>query len=261
MIKKVMSIGLLRKIPVKKTAKKCVFGVELAGALGAGVALSEAPVIIENIAKMHKPPVKPKKSIDWKTAQTKIAELNKALLEFQSESYYLKRQKSLVLSIMKNDKNIAPTTNKEKVAGRIVKISREYGADPVQIACIAKEETHFTENLNGVNGKGMMQITKITVKDMFERPNFYHEKLKDITAKYKNYTELYKDLQKKPVLNLRIGVLLYQARLKEAKGNIRKALVNYNGSSIKHAYAERVLNDIRKYQKISAQDSSLMAKK
>lgn len=261
MIKKVMSIGLLRKIPVKKTAKKCVFGVELAGALGASAALSEAPVIIQNIAKMHKPPVKQKKTIDWITAQTKISDLNKALWEFQTESHYLRKERAVILKIMQNDKNISPKTDKDKVAGRIIKIAREYGADPVQIACIAKEETHFTENLNGANGKGMMQITKITVKDMFERPGFYHEKLKNITSKYKNYTELYKDLQNKPVLNLRIGVLLYQARLKEANGNIRKALVNYNGSSIKNAYAERVLKDIQKYQKISAKDSSLMAGK
>ena len=45
MIKKINGVQLLRKIPMKKAAKKCVFGLELAGALGgSGIMKNDTPV-------------------------------------------------------------------------------------------------------------------------------------------------------------------------------------------------------------------------
>ena len=249
MIRRIPGCHVLRKIPIKKTVKKCAIGVELVGLMSSlSSAGSRYFELVENVANPLKAAHKNKpKSINWETAEKKISELNAAIIQKKMDSLLFKRQKAKILTIMNEDKSCNDTVNKNKVADYIVKISREYGVDPVQIACIAKQETHFTENRNGEFGKGMMQITSITTKDMYQRPQFFHKKLKEITSKYKNYKELYKALQTNPQLNMRVGVILYQARLNEAKGNIRTALINYNGSPIRYKYASDVFADIKKY--------------
>ncbi len=250
MIKHIPAIQMLRKIPVKKTARKCFVGIELAGIAGTGFVVSDGRIAYENITKAL--PIKHKagasKTLSFEAAQKKLAETNRIMLVKKAEENYLKRKKAIIAMIMKEDKNLALGADTAKIAENIVKVAQEYGADPIHIACIAKKETHFTENINKGAAKGMMQVTPIVSKDMFQRPNIYHEKLSDITSKYKNSNELYKDLQKKPLLNLRVGTLLYLSHLKNSQGNIRQALMKYNGSKRKAAYAETVLKDIRKYE-------------
>ena len=249
MIKRVPGIGFIRKIPIRKTAQKCFVGMEIVGVAGASSVVCNTLEIFEKVANpIKQASPKTKTTLQWEKAQKKAAELKKIAAIKRADSIIAKRQKSIVLSIMREDINCTAQKDKNRIAEYIVKIAKEYGADPIHIACIAKQETHFTENLNSTNGKGMMQITKIATKDMFSRPNFYHKKLKEITSRYRNYGELYSDIQKKPLLNMRIGVLLYEARLREANGNIRTALINYNGSSRKYTYASSIINDINKYQ-------------
>ncbi|MFR1503774.1 MAG: transglycosylase SLT domain-containing protein [Opitutales bacterium] len=256
MIKKINGVQLLRKIPMKKAAKKCVFGLELAGALGGSGIMKNDTLALEKVLNTHVPELKPREhTTDWFSAQQKLAEINRSIMIRKADSLLRKQQKAVVTKIMTEDKNFTHPENKEKIAQNIVKVAREYDLDPVHIACIAKEESHFTENIISKNGKGMMQITSITVKDMFLRPDFYHKKLKNITSKYKSPKQLYNDLQTNPLLNLRIGALLYEARLRESGGNIRTALVNYNSSSIKYAYASRIMKDINKYEKLNQQNA------
>ena len=154
----------------------------------------------------------------------------------------------LLLKIIEDDQNRPKNLNSRRLADNIVKISEEYGANPVHIACIIKKETHFTENAASSTAKGLMQITEISVKDMYQRPDIYHKKLKQITTKYKNYKQLFKALASDPILNLRIGTILYLAKLDIAKGNVKTALVNYNGSKRKYSYAKDVYSEIVKYQ-------------
>ncbi len=75
---------------------------------------------------------------------------------------------------------LCKTADKNKIAENIINLSNEYGADPIHIACIVKKESHFTENINKGPAKGLMQITKITVKDMYQRPDLYHSGLDEI---------------------------------------------------------------------------------
>lgn len=248
MINRIRSIALLRKIPVKKTLEKCIATIELTGmAVSAPVSIGyiqpqEAIIIPVKKAMSTKP-----NKADWIRVQQHIADMNRIMLLKKSEFIKLKKQKALVLKIMQEDKNCSPSTDKNKIADYIVILSKEYNIDPVFIACIAKKETHFTENLNGKNGKGMMQLTSIAVKDMYTRPNLYHSGLNKIKEKYPTYESLFEAIQSDPELNLKIGIIAFAQRLNNAKGNLKIALQNYNGSSQKIAYANDIMKDIQKY--------------
>lgn len=245
MIKRISSLALIKKATNSRTAKKCVVGLGFIGLTNGTAQISNKIDTTFNISnKTRTSPRSARKVINWKTAQDTIANINKSTILKKIEN----AQKSIILKIMKEDPNCNAGANSSKIAENIVKIAEEYGADPIHIACIAKTETHFTENITSKNGQGMMQITKTCLKDMYLRPNFYHSKLKNITSKYKNPDELYQAVKNKPILNLRIGTMLYLALLKQAKGNIKQALIYYNGSQNKYVYANKVYSDIIKYQ-------------
>ena len=248
MIRRIPGCHVLRKIPIKKTVKKYTLGMEMIGIMGGGSASVRYIEPTEIVSKPLKDTFK--KNIDtisWNRLQKRVKE-GQAVHIKALEAIVLKRQKAKVLAIINEDKNCINSKRKNEIAEYIARISMEYGVDPVQIACIAKKETHFTENVISINGKGMMQITQISVEDMYLRPNFYDKKLQKITSKYKTYKDLYKALQTKPQLNMRIGVILYKAKLRAAKGNVKTALMNYNGSSVKYKYAADVYADIQKYK-------------
>lgn len=245
MIKFSPAINLLKKTSSKQAAKRCIVGISFVGLSGSCTNVANQVCSTTNITNNFKISTKNiKKSVKWNTAIEKIAQYNKAVIE----KNLTKAKKAVVLRIIKEDPNCKELTNKEKIAENIVKIAEEYGADPIHIACIAKKETHFTENLSSPTTKGMMQVTEISVKDMYQRPEIYHKKLKEITSKYKTHKALFDAIGEKPLLNLRIGTLLYLAKLQQAKGNVKKALISYNGSKKKFAYANEVYSEILKYK-------------
>ena len=125
--------------------------------------------------------------------------------------------------------------------------SKEYGADPIHIACIVKKESHFTEHVNTGSGKGLMQLTKIAVKDMYQRPHLYHSALDNIKKEYPTHQSLFTAIQVNPELNLRVGIIAFLQRLEKSNGDVRLALQNYNGSRNKVAYANEIMKDIKKY--------------
>lgn len=250
MIKKITHANVFKRFPLKNTVKKCIVGVELAGMIGG----TSATIVAERMGTFAgnvKPPVyAPRKMVKGFEISDSISNANRAIHAIKEDVRVAKRQKSIVLKVMKEDENCALSADKNKLADKIVKIAKELDANPLHIACIVKQETHFTEHINKGAGSGIMQITPIVAKDMFLRPSFYDKNLEKITADFADHKSFYHAIKKNTGLNLRVGVLLFQARLNEADGNLRKALVLYNGSSLKHKYAHEIISDIRKYEKV-----------
>lgn len=161
-------------------------------------------------------------------------------------------QKNVVLKIMDDDKNLPQNLDKNKMASTILNIANELGADPITVACIIKQETHFKSGLNGGGPKGLMQITGITVKDMYQkgRDRLYHGALNDLKKDYPTHISLFKELQNQDSINIKVGTIAYMMRLQQSNGNVKTALRNYNGSSIKEKYATEVFENIQKYSAI-----------
>lgn len=156
------------------------------------------------------------------------------------------QKKETVEYIIENDPAAPKKLNKEQMAEYIMHASEEFGVDAVVVASIAQQETHFNQDVPSKNGSGVMQLTSISIKDMFQRPKLYGEAMKPILAKYKTPANLIKAMRKDPELNIRLGTALYKAKLKEARGNEKEALKRYNGSSIKVKYSNDVYAKIIK---------------
>ncbi len=158
-------------------------------------------------------------------------------------------QKKIILKIMEEDKNLPKNMNKNKMASTILNIANELGADPITIACIIKQETHFNSGLNAKGPKGLMQITNITVKDMYQkgRERLYHDALNDLKKDHPSSAALFSALQKHDSINIKVGAMAYMMRLQQSGGNVKQALKNYNGSRLKERYARDVFSDIQRY--------------
>ena len=248
MIKKLQGISLLKKMPASKAAKKFVVTMELTGiVMSVPLGIKYAVKPLEKIlVSGHNRIVTKQKMEDWQVVQKQIADINRLMILQKSKELHLKHQKKLVLKIMNDDKYCL-STDKNSLSERIVNISDEYGVKPVYIASIVKKESHFCENVNKGAGKGLMQVTEIAVKDMYLRPKLYHSGLNKIKEKYPTHQSLFKAIQSDSELNLRVGIIAFLQRLEKAKGNVKIALQNYNGSSRKIAYANDVMKDIAKY--------------
>ncbi len=158
-------------------------------------------------------------------------------------------QKQVVLRIMEEDKSIPKNLNKNKLASTIMNVANELEADPITLACIIKKETHFQSGLEYKGAKGLMQITNITVKDMYQkgRDKLYHGALNDLKKDHPTYASLYNVLQNQDSLNIKVGSIVYMKHLKATGGNIPQALQKYNSSSAKESYASEVFRNIQKY--------------
>lgn len=248
MIRKIQSIALLKKFPAKNAIKKSLLTVELTGAaLAAPFAAKYSEPAEKMILQMSDKFFSEPKIYDSELMQKHVAAINKALILKNKERILLNRQKSLIIQIMQEDKNCCKTADKNKIAENIINLSKEYGANPIHIACIVKKESHFTEHVNKGSGKGLMQLTKIAVKDMYQRPHLYHSALDNIKKEYPTHQSLFTAIQVNPELNLRVGIIAFLQRLEKSNGDVRLALQNYNGSRNKVAYANEIMKDIKKY--------------
>lgn len=155
-----------------------------------------------------------------------------------------------IMSIINEDKNCAKGVDKFKMVQLIIKTATEFDIDPVVLTCIIRTESHFNSTI-GKNGQGLMQLTKISIVDMFQRPKIYDKKLEQIKQKYKTPEALYEAIKQNPELNMQVGVILFKAKYNAAKGNLAKALENYNGSPSKRSYARNIMNMIQNYDALS----------
>lgn len=189
----------------------------------------------------------------------------------QSQSDYDKK-KQVVMNIINNDAAAPKDLDKEKMSDMILSAASETGIDPIVLSCIAKQESHFNQNVGISNGSGIMQLTTIVAQDMFLRPQVYDKNLKPlmrkygsiekileakkkdpsidlgsfgkILEKYKNPKGLMSAIRKDSALNIKLGAYLFKAKLAQARGDEKKALVLYNGSKIKDKYANEVIASI-----------------
>lgn len=165
---------------------------------------------------------------------------------FQKDLYAVK-------DVMENDKDAVKNlqnVDKDKLAEMILEAAYDAKVDPVIIAHIASQESHFDQYADSNSGKGLMQITPISVKDMYQHPDKYESELLPILKKYKTHEKLFEAAKKDPELNLKLGAHIFKLKLNKAHGNVRKALELYKGCSGKYAYAEKLMkkiNDTKKH--------------
>lgn len=204
--------------------------------------------------------------------QTFKTTMKKHFKEVSAAESEFEQKYEAIKNIIANDPAAPKNLNKDKMADMIMKASAETGVDPVIIASIAKKETHFNQNVPTGNGSGIMQITSISLKDMYQRPQIYDKDMKQLIKKYGSWEKvvqakkkdpsmplgnfgelLYKygnadklrdAARKDPQINIKLGAYLFKAKLDQAGGNVQKALQNYNGSSSKLAYAKTVMQYI-----------------
>lgn len=158
--------------------------------------------------------------------------------------------KSHIADVIKDDEDRGESRyTPEQVSDLIVETSKKYDVDPLLVASIAKQETHFTQELSGRNGKGMMQLTSISLKDMYLRSDIYGKEIKPLLDKYGSYDKLLKAVKNNLAVNIEVGTALFRAKLNDAKGNLTKALQNYNGSPLKVSYAKSVQQHYRDMKK------------
>lgn len=207
--------------------------------------------------------------------------------EHRKEIATARAQYQAVFNMIKDDPAAPKNLNIANMTEMIMNASSETGVDPIIIASIAKQETHYTQNVGTGSGSGIMQLTSISIKDMYQRPNIYDAKMKqlikkygswqkvvaakkrnpslelgnfgNILYKYGNYENLRAAMRKDPQVNLKLGAYLFKAKLNDAGGDVHKALVNYNGSSHKLAYAKSVMGIIQDGKRTSGKFDGIVA--
>ena len=158
--------------------------------------------------------------------------------------------KSQIAEVIKEDEDRGDSKyTPEQISKIIVETSQKYDVDPLLVASIAKQETHFTQELSGKNGKGMMQLTTISLKDMYLRSDIYGKEIKPLLDKYGSPEKLLKAVKNNISVNVEVGTALFKRKLKDAKGNLTRALQNYNGSSLKVSYAKSIQNHYKEMKK------------
>ncbi len=184
----------------------------------------------------------------YKTREPMFDE-KKALEELQNigeriEERAYKNNLAKVENIIENDEAVPSSVDKKKMAKYIVDAAKEFSVDPCVVASIAQQETHFNQNVPTGNGSGVMQLTTITIKDLYQRPNYYDPAIASILKEYKTPNDLIKAIRKDAQLNIRVGAAVYKSKLKAAKGCEQSALRKYNASSMAERYSREVMSKI-----------------
>ena len=102
-----------------------------------------------------------------------------------------KEYESAIQQMMK-EKGVTDTKQIKELSALITKKAIEQKVDPVLIAGIVGQEVDFrylNDNIYGKNGKGMMQLTSVSIEDLYrnECPSYYigsKDKLAEIKKKY-----------------------------------------------------------------------------
>lgn len=170
----------------------------------------------------------------------------KAKQEAEAKEKAANEVKAKIANVISSDEAQGNTKySDEEISKMIYDAAEKYGVDPKLVASVCKQETHFTQEKSGSSGKGMMQLTTISLKDMYAREKIYDKELKPLLDKYGDVNGLKKAIINDASVNVEVSTALLKAKLKGAKGNVRIALQNYNGSGAKVKYAGEV---IRKYK-------------
>lgn len=181
---------------------------------------------------------------DWKP-EFELPELK----ELDVEAEQTKKVKSEVIKAMKLT---GKTFSKEDIEywTDLVKRNAELSDMPPSfVAAIIGRETKFQRNVNSVNGKGPMQVTGITTKDMFsntnggrydlyekldskllheimykkdEEGNFLKDSTGNLVKKFSSSEELRDACAKDDELGIQVGLLCFQMKYAEAVKRMKK---------------------------------------
>ena len=185
-------------------------------------------------------------SLKAKIEAEKAEAKEKAKQEAEAKEKAANEVKAKIANVISSDEAQGKTKySDEEISKMIYDAAEKYGIDPKLVASVCKHETHFTQERSGSSGKGMMQLTTISLKDMYAREKIYDKELKPLLDKYGDVNGLKKAIINDASVNVEVSTALLKAKLKGAKGNVRIALQNYNGSGAKVKYAGEV---IRKYK-------------
>lgn len=188
---------------------------------------------VHNPIKIHEPIFNEEKALD---------DLKKVGERIEENAY--KNNIAKVQRIIENDTSTPSSVDKEQMAKYIVEAANEFSVDPCVIASIAQQESHFNQNVPKSKGSGVMQLTTITIKDLYQRSGYYDPAILSILKEYKTPNDLIKAIRKDAQLNIRVGTAVYKAKLRDANGSEKEALRRYNASSRAESYSKEVMNRI-----------------
>ena len=103
----------------------------------------------------------------------------KAKQEAEAKEKAANEVKAKIANVISSDEAQGKTKySDEEISKMIYDAAEKYGIDPKLVASVCKHETHFTQERSGSSGKGMMQLTTISLKDMYAREKIYDKELK-----------------------------------------------------------------------------------
>ena len=167
------------------------------------------------------------------------------------------------ISKMMRAKGVTNFSEIEKISSLITDKAISMKVDPVLIVGQEVDFRYMSDNIWGVNGKGMMQLTEGTVADLYRcQPGVADcyagckDEVLAIMKKYPTAKSLYNAICKKEnyELNLEVGIIIFKGKLEiDYKNNPQRseqkhvefAVRNYNGNVKKKASGIEIRDDYR----------------
>jgi soluble lytic murein transglycosylase-like protein len=145
----------------------------------------------------------------------------------------LARQKSLTSYIQSTF--AVPEAKAKTIVSEAFKSAREKNIHPELILAVIAVESSFKEKAKNGGAMGLMQII----------PRWHKQKIDKIGGTKQLYN---------PAKNIRVGTSIIKDYLESSSGNVRNALIRYNGSLSARAYASKILAHYRRMMAISGQE-------
>lgn len=200
--------------------------------------------------------------------QKGIAKIEAEKAKRDAEMHFECRVRAIA-SVIEEDVSAPKNINQRELALEIMKNAQIVGVDPLLLACICKKESHFNQNIPSTGGRGIAPVTHYVPDDMYARPEVYDKRLAQLIDEYKSLNKVFaakkanpklelgdfgemlykyktsdalcKALKNDRELNLRCAAYSIRFHLKEANGDVRTALEDYNTTADKKNYATKVM--------------------
>lgn len=200
-------------------------------------------------------------------------------------------QQVSVAYIIESDNHKPANTDISRVAAKIISAANYAGVSADSLACIVKKESHFRQNTS----RGPIEISSVVIKNLYEKPQAYDCKLKELISKYRtlskvfeakktnnfldlgklgdllyryeNWKKLNSAIRTDYELNLKIGAFLYKSELDTvlANKNIKiadkekEAFKSYNNAYSKNNYTNSFATTLKSARTSAANDRKYLA--
>ena len=116
-------------------------------------------------------------------------------------------QEVSVAYIIESDNHKPADTDVSRVAAKIISAANYASVSADSLACIVKKESHSRQNTS----KGPVEISSIVIKNLYEKPQAYDSRLKELISKYRTLSKVFEAKKQNSFLNLgKLGDLLYR---------------------------------------------------